>query len=79
MEKVGLHVAFGWNCPTCSSQNYSEGVPFEQTDEDKEALKMEFCVPPIAELLIEPRTVKCKSCKERFETTSPYHGEVEDE
>ena len=78
MKEVDLYVAFGWSCPGCGVQNYSESVVLELIDEDRADAVAEFGEESVEEgLVTAPKTVKCKSCHERFKVTNHESDNVE--
>lgn len=78
MLTVELRPAYVWTCETCASVNFCQGMTWEGSDEDREAMFREFHeLEDWQELpnnwrdfepVYVPETVKCHHCSEEFST-----------
>lgn len=83
-EIVELHMAFMWDCPGCGSENFERSLAVEKeqlSESDREEIVEQFGFDSCDDLddyldsgqhLSQvPFSVKCKSCKQEFNTLHP--------
>lgn len=69
--KIRLEHAFRWECPSCGTLNYDNGVYLEITPPEQAVMaEMYECDPDefkTGDWIGSPETVKCRKCKDEFD------------
>lgn len=69
--KIALEPAFRWECPSCGTGNYDDGVFLEITPQEQRIMAdVHECDPSefrTGDWLGAPETVKCSKCGDEFD------------
>lgn len=77
MAEVDMRVAWEWSCPGCEATNFDPSVTVEIPPDDE---FLQFLADQTfdGELCTKPKSVKCKSCGNRFSVKADPQDDLDE-